>query len=71
MTSLVFRNFCFDYYSYRFGLGFRLGFGLGLGLGFGLGLFFLVYIAKCLRARNVRQAFSFSKLLLGYIGVEF
>ena len=25
--SLVFRNFYFDYYTYRFGLGFRLGFG--------------------------------------------
>ena len=33
MTSLVFGNFYFDYYSYRFGLGFRLGFGLELGLG--------------------------------------
>ena len=38
MTSLVFGNFYFDYYSYRFGLGFRLGFGLGLELGLGLRL---------------------------------
>ena len=34
MTSLVFRNFYFDYYSYRFGLGFRLGLGLGLRVSF-------------------------------------
>ena len=32
MTSLVFGNFSFDYYSHRFGLEFRLGFGLGLRL---------------------------------------
>ena len=32
MTSLVFGNFYFDYYSYRFGLGFGLGLELGLGL---------------------------------------
>ena len=32
MTSLVFGNCYFDYYSYRFGLGFRLGLELGLGL---------------------------------------
>ena len=38
MTSLVFGNFYFDYYSYRFGLEFRLGFGLGLELGLGLRL---------------------------------
>ena len=38
MTSLVFGNFYFDCYSYRFGLGFRLGFGLGLELGLGLRL---------------------------------
>ena len=25
MTSFVFRNFYFDYYSYRFGLGLELG----------------------------------------------
>ena len=36
--SLVFGNFYFDYYTYRFGLVFRLGFGLGLGLGLRLGL---------------------------------
>ena len=38
MTSLVFGNFYFHYYSYRFGLGFRLGFGLALELGLGLRL---------------------------------
>ena len=38
MTSLVFGNFYFDDYSYRFGLGFRLGFWLGLELGLGLRL---------------------------------
>ena len=38
MMSLVFGNFYFDYYSYRFELGFRLGFGLGLELGLGLRL---------------------------------
>ena len=38
MTSLVFGNFYFDYYSYRFGLEFRLGFGFGLELGLGLRL---------------------------------
>ena len=27
VTSFIFRNFCFDYYTYRFGLKFRLGFG--------------------------------------------
>ena len=32
MTPLVFGNFYFDYYSYRFGLWFRLGLELGLGL---------------------------------------
>ena len=46
MTSLVFGNFYFDYYRYRFGLGLRLGFGLGLRLGLSLGLrvsFFRLY----------------------------
>ena len=47
MTSLVFANFYFDCYSYRFGLGFRLGFGLELGLGLRLvlwvRLFSLIY----------------------------
>ena len=38
MKSLVFGNFYFDYYSYRFGLEFTLGFGLGLELGLGLRL---------------------------------
>ena len=61
MTSHVFGNFYFEYYSYRFGLGFRLGLGLGLGLGLRLGLrvSFFGFITKCLHARNVRQAFSF------------
>ena len=57
--SLVFENFYFNYYSYKFGLGFRLGLGLGLGLGLRLRLGFLGFIMKCLRARNVRLAFSF------------
>ena len=59
--SIVFGNFYFDYYTYRFGLGFRLGFGLGLGLGlrFGLGVFFLGFISKCLGEWNIRQASSF------------
>ena len=38
MTSFVFGNFYFDYYTCRFGLGFKLGSGLGLGLGLRLGL---------------------------------
>ena len=62
MTSLIFRSFNFGYYSYRFGLGFRLGCRLGLGLelrlGLGLRVSFLGFITKCLRAWNVRQAFS-------------
>ena len=41
--SLVFRNFCFDYCSDRF------GFGLGLRLRLELG--FLGFVAKCLRAK--------------------
>ena len=56
--SLVFRNYYFDDYSYRFGVGFRLGLGLGLKLGLKLGLVFLDSIMKCLRTRNVHQAFS-------------
>ena len=41
--SLVFGNFCFDYYGDRFGLGLRLG---------------LDIIMKYLRTMNMRQAFS-------------
>ena len=52
--SLVFKNYYFDDYSYRFGVGFRLGLGLGLKLG----LVFLGSIMKRLRTRNVHQAFS-------------
>ena len=54
MTSLIFRNFYFDYYSYVFRLAFKLRLRLGLGLELG----FLAFIMKCLRARNMRQAFS-------------
>ena len=66
MTSLVFRNFYFDYYSYRFGLGFRLGFGLGLGLGFRLGLglrvsFFSLYYRYKTSARTERAPSLFLK----------
>ena len=62
MTSLVFRNFYFDYYSYRFGLGFRLGFGLGLGLGFRLGLglrvsFFSLYYKTSARTERAPSLF--------------
>ena len=60
MTSLVFRNFSFDCYSYRFGLGFRLGFGLGLGLGFGLGLrvsFFSLYYKMSARTERAPSLF--------------
>ena len=62
MTSLVFRNFYFDYYSYRFGLGFRLGFGLGLGLGFRLGLglrvsFFTLYYKMSARTECAPSLF--------------
>ena len=38
VTSHVFGNFYFDYYSYRFGLGFKLRLGIELGLRLGLGL---------------------------------
>ena len=52
VTSLVFGNFCYDYYTCRFGLGFRLGFRLGVGLGLRIGLqlgvSFLGFISKCL-----------------------
>ena len=48
VTSLVFGNFYFDYYNYRFGLGLTLG----------LMLVFLGFIVKCLRTQNVCQAFS-------------
>ena len=58
VASLVFGNFYFDYYSYRFGLGFRFGVGLGLKLGLGIRVIFLGFTTKCLRAWNVRQAFS-------------
>ena len=54
--SLVFGKFCFDYYTYSFGLGFWLGFGLGLGLGLVL---VIGYILKCLREWNIRQASSY------------
>ena len=62
VTSLVFENFYFDYYPYRFGLGFRLGFGFGLGLGLRLGLghrvgFSRLYF-KCLREWNIHQVSS-------------
>ena len=68
VTSLVFGNFSFDYYSYRFGLGFSLGFELGLGLG----LVLLGFITKCLHARNMRQAFSKNNWPTGslFIGYE-
>ena len=66
MTSLVFRDFYFDYYSYRFGLGVRLGFGLGLGLGFGLELglrvsFFSLYYKMSARTERVPSLFLFLK----------
>ena len=75
MTSLVFGNFYFDYYTYRFGLGFRLDFGLGLGLGLRLGfrVSFLGFIsnvcangtfAKPLPCSNNLLFFKF--LLLGF-----
>ena len=57
VTSLIFGNFYFDYYTYRFGLGFRLGFGLGLGLGLRLGLkisFFRIYF-KAVTAVTLRN----------------
>ena len=48
MTSLVLGNSYFDYYTYRFGLGFKLGFGLGLGLWLRLGLvFFCLFQNVC------------------------
>ena len=55
MTSLIFENFYFDYYSYRFGLGIELGLGLGLMLG--LRVSFLGYIIKYLRTPSRRQDF--------------
>ena len=48
--SLVFGNFCFDYYSNRS--------WLGLGLELELRVEFLGFIMKRLRTQNVRQAFS-------------
>ena len=70
MTSLVFRYFYFDYYSYRFGLGFRLGFGLGLGLGFGLELgfrvsFFSLYYK--MSACTERAPSLFLNSILGFV----
>ena len=63
MTSLVFRNFYFDYYSYRFGFGFRLGFGLGLGLGFGLRVsFFSLYYKMSARTERAPSLFLFGKV---------
>ena len=58
--SLIFGNFYFDYYTFRFELGLRLGFGLGLGLrlGLGLGVSFLSFISKCLHKWNICQASS-------------
>ena len=58
MTSLVFRNFCFDYYSYRFGLGFRLGLGLGLELRLGLRIsFFRLYYEMSVRTECAQSLF--------------
>ena len=59
MTSLVFGNFYFDYYNYRFGLGFRLGLGLGLGLRLGLRVSFLGFIMKCLRVKCAPSLFRY------------
>ena len=66
MTSLVFENFYFDYYSCSFGLGL----GLGLGLEFRVMVRFLNFITKCpiittdynLSQRNVCQAFPIFRL---------
>ena len=58
MTSLIFGNFCFDCYSYRFGLG------LGLELRLGLRVSFFGFATKCLRARDVCQAFSNKQKIL-------
>ena len=75
MTSLVFGNFYFEYYSYRFGLGFRLGLGLGLGLGLRLGLglglrlglrvsFFWLYNKMSARTERAPSLFQFLSTLL-------
>ena len=63
MTSFVFGNFYFDYYAYRFGLGFRLGFGLWLGLGlrFGLGLrvsFYRLYFKMSMPIEHLPSLFQ-------------
>ena len=71
VTSLVFENFYFDYYTYSFELGFRLGFGLGLGLGLRLGLgrrvsFFRLYLKLSARTERAQSLFlvfkGFTKL---------
>ena len=59
MTSLVFGNFYFEYYSYRFGLGFRLGLGLGLGLGLRLGLVFLALLQNVCAHGTCAKPFPF------------
>ena len=64
MTSLVFGNFYFDYYTYRFGLGSRLGFGLELGLGLRLGLrvsFFRLYFKMSGRMEHSPSLFQIFK----------
>ena len=63
MTSFVFGNFYFDYYTNGSGLGFRLGFGLELELGLRLKLVFLGFISKCLRKWNICQVSSYAKML--------
>ena len=60
--SLVFGNFYFDYYTYRFGLGFSLGFELGLRLGLRLGLglrvnFFRLYFKTSARMEHSPSLF--------------
>ena len=50
VTSLVFGNFYFDYYTYKFGLEFKLGLGLRLGL------VFLGFISKCLCEWNIHRS---------------
>ena len=52
VTSLVFGNFYFDYYTYKFGLEFKLDLGLGLGLR----LVFLGFISKCLCEWNIHRS---------------
>ena len=60
MTTLIFGNFYFDYYTYRIVLEFRLGFGLGLGLGLRLGLrvsFFRLYFKMSERMEHSPSLF--------------